>query len=784
MKRSLLVLLCSLSLTLPVLAQSKTGSIDGTIVDSTGQGLFLVQVGVPDLGRGTSTDTSGRFVLEGLPAGKHTLVFSKMGYQGLNRQITVKAGESSEVEVIMSASGIELQTISVTASALAKDPHNNPTRIDVLEGRFKQEQQEASLGATIAQTEGVDNISTGGQSGKPVIRGLSGTRIRVLQDGVPMDYQQYGVRHMPNADPYLAERVEIVQGPSSILYGSDALGGVVNVISPDIPEARGKDPFVEGEVQGGYQTNNEQWLAGGKLRAASGKWGLTGGFVRRSAGNMRTPDVPTYGETGETGDPKFTGELDHTDFDQWNGALGGGYHGDRFLVMARYTHWQNEHNFLLPNGKGLGQGLTNDAFDARARVYLNDTWTLEPSFTWMQNIRRSNPKGMTRDMLPDTGAAHLDILLQTYTSRLEARHKNLLGKLNGVIGVEHYYYDQSTRGTGEALVPSSDIRNWGAFWLEEADLGRLDLTLGVRYDHRGQEAIPRPELTLPDFASGETEGVLEQSYDVLSGSFGANYALTEKLSAAATVGRGFRAPSIFELHAEGVHGGVAAYQKGTPDLDPERSLNTDLTLKWRSRTLEVKATGYRNAITDYIYPRNIGFPEGWIGPPVMEVDQGNALLYGMNAHVHLQLLEHFHIKAGYEMVEGTNRSTDEALPLLPANKLNGELRYILPSRERFPHVHVKAGVRHAFARDAAGRFEPFWQFENLPQFGFGVASTDPYTLVDLGIGADVALWSKPISLDFQVRNLLNTAYRDFLDTYKGYALGQGRNFVAKLTVPF
>jgi outer membrane receptor protein involved in Fe transport len=166
------------------------------------------------------------------------------------------------------------------------------------------------------------------------------------------------------------------------------------------------------------------------------------------------------------------------------------------------------------------------------------------------------------------------------------------------------------------------------------------------------------------------------------------------------------------------------------------------------------------------------------------VDQGNAVLTGGHAFVRFEFLNGFELKACYQVVEGANRSTGEELPLMPPSRLRGDLRYEFGTRGAFERVHIEAGVRHTFAQEAAGRFEPFWQFENLPKFGFGVASTDPYTLFHIGVGTDLKLWKEPITLDVEVRNLTDEPYRDFLDTYKGYALGLGRNIKVKMTVPF
>jgi iron complex outermembrane receptor protein/hemoglobin/transferrin/lactoferrin receptor protein len=260
--------------------------------------------------------------------------------------------------------------------------------------------------------------------------------------------------------------------------------------------------------------------------------------------------------------------------------------------------------------------------------------------------------------------------------------------------------------------------------------------------------------------------------------------LLEHLSLASNVGRGFRAPSIYELHVDGVHGGVAAYQVGNPHLRPELSLNTDLSVRWRSERLKVKATGYRQAIDQYIYGVNTGQRYQQTGPVMMRIIQGDAVLWGAYTDVRAQLKSWLHVRGGAEWVKGTNVDTHQELPLLPAPKANAELRYTREQLGPLEQFYVRAGVRHAFRKEAAGRYEPFWQFGNSRQFPFGVASTDAYTLVDAGIGFHVPVYDQHVHFHLAVHNLLNTPYRDFLDTYKGYALSPGRDITLKMKVPF
>jgi len=769
----------------------RQGAVQGTVSNEAGEAMPGVNIAFPQLNRGTVSKADGSYRIENIRAGTYVLTFSFIGYQSVNREVTIEANQTTTLDVTLEPRLIQSETITVTGTPYASDPLTTPADVDVLSGDAKFSKQQTSLGSSLDELAGVSSISTGSQVGKPVIRGLSGSQVRVLDDGVAMDYQQYGVRHGPNVDPFTSERIEVVRGAASVQYGSDALGGAVNVISNSIPNALDRDPFITGQLLSEYATNNKELVGGIHLEGANEGWGYTGTLIRRSAGNMSAPDVPTFTETDNTEAPKFSGELDNTDYDQLNGSIGVGYTGNFGQISAEYSRWSNEHNFLLPNGSGLGQNLENDVVQIKGNINLGNNFILNPKFTYSENLRQSNPGGANaapRTELPDEGFAHLDILLKSYSAKAELEHP-AVGPFRGTVGMEYNYQDQETRGV-EPLVPSAAITNFATFVFEKAELGNLTLSTGFRFDARTHEAEPNDALNLPDVDAGETAEVLSQEYYEFSGSLGATYQFSDQLALAANIGRGFRAPSLFNLHVDGIHGGVAAYQVGNPFLDSERSLNTDLSLRWRSQKVTAKVTAYRNTIRNYIFLVNSGeFANGGQGPPILESVQGDARLLGANANVEAQLSSWLQVSGTFETVTGENIDDDiqrvDKLPLLPPTKFSAGVKLIQNRIGFFESPFLSIRVNHTLSKEAAGRYEPFWQFGNAPQFSdFGVASTDSYTLLHATLGVELPIWKRPVSLQVSANNILNEAYRDFLDTYKGYALSPGRNISFRIKVPF
>ena len=757
---------------------STQGALSGTVTDSDGAPLAGTTISLPRVERRTMANRDGQFTIDGIGAGTYVAVFQLVGYRSETRSVVIGEGDRVSLRIALDESPFDMPAVTVTGTPYASDPLTAAPDIDVLAGEEKIRHQGTNIGASVAGLSGVASIATGSGTGKPVIRGLSGNRVRVLADGIGLDFQQYGIRHWENIDPVSSERIEVVRGASSVLYGSDAIGGVINVVPLTVPYTSEGTSFASTRVLSRYASNNNEWLGGLVAEGAVGRFGFTGSIARRSAGNLTVPDVATAAETGNGTDPKFTGELDNTDFDQLNGSIGIGYHTGLGLVTANYTGWRDEHNFLLPDGTGVGQNLENDVLQLKSILSVGGGFVVTPTVSYVRNLRQSNSAGSTRDQLPDD--IDIDLLISTYTGRVEVRHP-AVGRFDGQVGAEYVHQVHDTRGSGP-LVPDATIGNLAGFAYEEGTFGNLRLSLGARFDYRTCESDENSVLVLPDVTAGETDDVLEQEYISLGGSVGATYSLMEQLSLAANVGRGFRAPSIFELHAYGVHGGVAAFQIGDPELDAETSLSTDLSLRWNSPRIQAKATVYRNAVSNYIYLANTGEIDEGSSLPIMRAEQGDAVLLGGDISAQAQVFSWLHIRGCYEMVRGELSETDEDLPLLPADAIEGEVRFTQSRLWRLRDVYLGIGVRHAAAKDAAGRYEPFWQFDANPNFG--LASTDSYTTYRLSMGAAVPVaGGQRITFDIAVENLFDTDYRDFLDTYKGYALSPGRNVVLTLSVP-
>src|SRR5688500_760300 len=301
-------------------AQRTNHALHGRVADTAGAPLAGVRVVVTELGRAFSTRDDGRFRFGAVTAGRYTLSFSRVGLAPESRRVVVE-GADRVVDVTMRPSRIQLAAVQVTATPAATRAQESPQPIAVLEGPELRATQGAALGETLEQVPGVRSLSMTTGIGKPVIRGMTHYRVVTLDNGQRSETQAWGHDHSPNVETATAERVEVIKGPASVLYGSDALGGVVNVIAPPVPDALDGAAFVRGRASTAYNHNLRGGDVTGVVETATGGFGLRGALTLRGGGDMRTPGGP----------------LDNTNNRARAGEAAAGYRAAWGTVTARWA---------------------------------------------------------------------------------------------------------------------------------------------------------------------------------------------------------------------------------------------------------------------------------------------------------------------------------------------------------------------------------------------------------------------------------------------------------------
>ncbi|WP_321275803.1 TonB-dependent receptor [Thiomicrorhabdus indica] len=718
--------------------------------------------------------------------------------------VTVFAETTTQKSATNTNPNTTLENITISASPIHEhDAFEVPSQIDVLSGDDKMSKDSGSLGEMLEDIPGVNNLSAGSQSGKPVIRGLMGDRVKVLSNGAGMDDQAYGTRHLPNVDAYLADRVEVVRGPQSVLYGSDALGGVVNVLSPRVPFGQP----THGEVATEYNTNNNEKHFGAKVGGGNANWGITAGVSIREGDNFETADSSTASSPTPSSPadsrPLFVGEVPNTNFENKAAHIGLGYQNDDMQVILRHTHWQADQNYLgitasTPMSSfepvATGQALENDETQLSAEFYQGD-WVFKPSWVYTSNSREASHDMPFETMAEEKGEeGYLDLEVKRHDWKFAAEHPKL-GDFEGEVGFEVSKKEQ--RLLSGHLTPSADVDKKAVYLFEEADYDQWLVQFGARYDWVDVSA----PLDGNNEHFTEEAGIFdasnnERDFAVWSGSLGATYRLNDNWSLAGNLARGFRAPSIFELYAGGEHGGVQAYQIGNPDLEEEIALNADLSLRWKSEQTAMVATVYQNTIDNYIYLANTGFYRAKEGAPnegervdqtapgaiaEMQAEQTDATIRGFEFSLDHKWTPQWQTNLALEIIDGENDKTGQDLPLIPANNLRAAVSYLPSDFMALKKQKLTLEGKFVASKDAVFPFEPFSQFDKM---SVGTASTNAYNLWNLRYSAQLPLDKQNLQLAFSVENLFDKDYVDFLDTYKGYALAQGRNVKLNLRMDF
>lgn len=730
----------------------------GRVTDQNGEPVAGAEVGRPETGTWTATSSNGEFVLPGSEHGELTIVVRRVGFEP--RVLSLTGDNDTALEIEMRETPFEIEEINVSASREETEPFRSPLPTSYLRGDRLRREFSVSIAHAIEQQAGLRTLSTGGEIGKPVIRGLTGSRVLVLDASSRLEDYSWSDEDGPSIDAAEAERVEVIRGPASVLYGSDALGGVVNVIPRSL-----WDNLASGEhrvrLESYFASNNREIGAIGGIEGVNENVGWHLIAIGRTAEALHTP----------------AGELEHTGFFAANGEAAIGVRGDRGNAKLRVAHYGGEFKLLEANGpppgvpEGEEEGPERKLNDERVQLsgdYLLTNLHLEGRFQWQRHslIELSDDFGMIPEGRPQSepliGSTMAEkkemeafnLLLNSTTGEVMAHHR-LGSRGHGTVGVSGELGFNDTRGP-IPLVPDASVTGAAAFAFETVRVRDFDLVGGARVDLRSIDADPNEEL-------GHDERT-KRDYTAVTGDAGVVFHALESLAIAGNVGRGFRAPNLFELLANGPHLGEARYELGNPDLDSETDLNLDGSIRWHDRKAHAEVSVYRNQIQDYVY---ITPTDRFVnGLRVYEHRQDNAVLTGFEISGEIEATSHLRLGASRDQVRGTRDFDDAHLPLIPAPRTRGEI--VLHGTDLGWADLVEFGIAGEYHEKQTDRSE------------FDI-ETGPYALWSLTSGIGRPIGGQRFQLDLEVRNLFNREYRSYLSRYKEFALDPGRNLIVRVS---
>lgn len=710
--------------------------LSGTVVDEANMPLPNVAVSLPAMHRGTVTNEQGEFTIEKLRPGVYTIEFTLLGYKKETRTVAVTSVDAI-VRVMMRQTALELPGIIVTGNPQPTDVLSSSQSVSVIEGRELHRLRGQNIIQVLENTPGVSAYTTGAAIAKPVIRGLTSQRVLVVSDGIRQEGQQWGDEHGAEIGAFDVERIEVLRGPSSVLYGSDALGGVVNVVRHHLPSIEGGDPILGGNfILNGF-SNNRHAAGSLSLHGASHVIGYCGNLSLRHAGDITTPK----------------GKLFNSGLKEINGGGMLGTKGESGGVLLDYSHFEQElqiHKRPTEQPETPYQKIQHDKVRLHGDVVTTDV-RLEIDGKWQKNVRKEFEE-------KDAAEPAVHLRLNTYSFDVKGHHMPL-GYLFGTLGLSLMFQNNKTLAE-EKLIPNFYLLNLAGYIYEEVRVGTINISAGFRYDVRSLDVEQTEELAVESQTA---------NYNAFTGNVGMVWRAAEPLALSFNLGRGWRAPSPFELFVRGVHEGTARYLIGDKTLTNEQSLNLDISFRYATNRILGELTFYHNKIDNYIFASPIGEEDTASHYPIYLLKQADATVLGAELSLQAQVADWLIVTGGFDYIRGTNDKTKKPLPLIPAKRIKAGARLTTDSVGSILNPFISFNVKVVTSQDRVEEFE---------------RRTGGYTLFDIGVGGEVAVGSHRANIDLSVENIFNKAYVDHLNRYKEYALNPGRNIALKVSVPF
>jgi iron complex outermembrane recepter protein len=721
--------------------------VSGRVVDNGGHPVAGALVALVELHRATTTDRDGAFRFGDVPTGRYTVSARHIGLISAAKAIVV---ETSAVTVALTLDErvTRIEPVNVTALRAPVSDADSPLPTSVLTADQVHAEGGVSLAHSIADLPGVRNVSTGQEIGKPMIRGLFGPRVLVLTDGSRLEDYSWSDEDGPSLDARIADRIEVIRGPASVLYGSEALAGVVNVVPAPLSYSSDGTRQQRGAIEAYGGSNNIEMGSALMAEGAQSKyaWRLIG--TGRFSQNYQTP----------------TGEEPNSSFWAFNGEGAFGIRGDQSSTTFRAAHYGGEFHLLESTGPEVGDpngGPVRQVMDDRLQV-TNDYVTHGLRFETKAQFQRHSLAEVSDDCVPVPPATTCQkvkdqqafgLVLNTGIVDALMHHGGGEG-LSGTIGVSGMY--QSSTSSGPIfIVPSATIGSAGAFALEQFTTGPVSLLAGGRVDTRNLSADAQPEIQrLSD----------SRSWSAASGDAGVIYHITPQLSALANAATGWRAPTLFDLYANGPNLAEARFEIGDPTMDTERSKTIDGGFRWVSDRARAEVSVYRSNIDDFIFTTPTNTTQQ--GLQVFRHTQADARLTGAELSLEARVSDQLVLRASHDLTNGDDLAAGVPLPLMPPQRTILGAEVDMPSAGALHNVRLGGDVE---INQKQTRLNP----EDL--------ATGAYTLLNLDVSFEHSLKGAPGRFDILVRNALNTTYRDFLSRFKGFANGPGINVIFKVS---
>jgi len=774
--------------------------LTGKVLDKTsGKALSGASVYLPEIKKGTIADGEGKFKLQ-LEAGSHVMEISYVGYATDVENITLQ--KNTDINFTLISSVLEGGNVIVTSFLRATSTRRTPTPVTIIKKEELFRGVATNLIDALAKVPGVSQITTGPAISKPIIRGLGYNRVVVMNDGIRQEGQQWGDEHGIEIDEYNVSRIEVLKVPASLIYGSDALAGVINIIS-NVPVSEG---IIKGNVISNYQSNNR--MMGNHFDLAGNNkgyiWGIN--FSGKNASDYKN---------------KYDGYVFNSRFLERNGGAYIGIEKNWGYSQLSFSNFYQHLGIVEGNRSDDGQFIMLKDVKGIAKEMIvgpEESKSFSPNvpmqkiqhtkYTLDNNIKIGNDRlkatfGLQRNQRMEFGnvlddnekALFFDLKTFNYAIQYLKAEKNNWKNTFGINGMQQ----KNTNKGEEALVPDYTSFDIGAFYYTQKRTDKTSWSGGLRYDQKWMNFFNPAQFSCPPgtaciawFEPKESN----KQFNNISGAIGVAHDLSEQLTLKFNIARGFRAPNMAEMASYGAHEGTNRFEYGNEALISEKSLQFDAALEWSNEHMSVAGNIFYNTVNDYIFYQKLTAKSGGDSIIVNNGDdlyafafkQKDAHLYGaeLNVDFHPHPLDWLHVENSLSLIRGQFKEALDGstnLPGIPSARLLSEIRIEMFKKSKaIRNSFINMQLDNVFA-------------QNNPFVGYNTETvTSAYTILNIGFSTQVQLKNKTLfSVSLVGQNIADVAYQNHLNRLKygptNEASGRmgvfnmGRNFSLKINVP-
>ncbi len=769
---------------------AKAQQINGHVVDEEGHPLVGVNVIVKKTQQGTITDENGSYELRGLASGKYKVNFSFVGFQPVEILVEVPMLKTHWDVTLHPVDNI-LEEVNVQEKAEEQRKRHASVSIETVNEDYIRENVGNSLMQTLEKLPGVNSMDVGAGFSKPILRGLAFNRVAVVENGIAQAGQEWGADHGLEIDQMNVEKVEVMKGPASLLYGSDAIGGVIVIKPPVAPQA----DLLETKIATVYKSNNQLFGTSAYVGTRKKKFFVRARFTGNWFADYKVPAEEYIYNSWKL--PIYGRELKNTAGEEINGNLTLGWvtkWGKSTLTVSnvyqKMGFFSGSHG--IPSVEKLERDGNSRDYDlplqqvnhlkilSNTQLFLdNKSWYLDVAYQRNSRKEFSSPHTHGYEKMPDNDL-ELEFELQTFSGKIRQSITSAHKKLKFEYGLSAEHRNNEIGGYS-FLIPAYQRNSAGAFAYVNAHLGeKVIVNGGARYDFGNYRIFEYQDIYIEnlfptdidrqEFYRFRSKEMKQEFYDFSFGA-GVSWLLSPAWNVKLNAGKSFRIPNVNELSANGVHHGSFRFERGDEDLTSEVAYQGDLVFSFQNERLEMSFTPYLNYFTNYIYLQPSGsFSDLPHAGQIYQFMQDKALRWGAEFSFAAELFKQFETRLNGEYIYGYNLNTEYALPMTPPANATVGVAYTFRKLTRV-FRNFKLGIDYKMVTE-----QEETTVNELP--------TEGYQLLNAQLSSEVYLGKTKLMLAAQVRNILDTKYMNHVSFYRTIEVPEpGRNLVVSVQLP-